>query len=215
MTYLEMVNAVLRRIREDETASVTSSDVVVRLVADFVNDAKRTVEESHTWNALRHTWDISTVDGTQTYSLTGSGSHVTIDMVSNSASNCVLRNVSPTRIRYKNLLTASSGSPTEYAINGVDGSGDTRIQFYPTPSAVETIHVDGFKRQADLVGNDDVILVPAQPVFYWALALALRERGEVGGQTAAEIFMVARNYLSDAISLDTANNPTENIWFEV
>ena len=43
MTYLNLVNNVLRRLREDEVASV-SNDTYSKMVGDFVNDAKQFVE---------------------------------------------------------------------------------------------------------------------------------------------------------------------------
>ena len=40
MTYLQLVNSVLRRLREEETASVeNATDSYVKLVGEFVNDA--------------------------------------------------------------------------------------------------------------------------------------------------------------------------------
>ena len=43
MTYLDLVNNVLRRLREDEVSSVSESSYS-KLVGDFVNDAKQFVE---------------------------------------------------------------------------------------------------------------------------------------------------------------------------
>ena len=59
------------------------------------------------------------------------------------------------------------------------------------------------------------MLVPGKPVVYTALAMAARERGEVGGQTAAELFALAGTYLSDAIAWDSSLNDLDNIWMTV
>jgi hypothetical protein len=48
--------------------------------------------------------------------------------------------------------------------------------------------------------------------MYLAYALAVRERGEVGGQTAGEIFQMAAGYLSDAIARDAELNYLDDIW---
>ena len=45
MTYLNLVNGVLRRLREDEVTSVTAN-TYSKMVSDFVNDAKDLVETS-------------------------------------------------------------------------------------------------------------------------------------------------------------------------
>ena len=63
-TFLDCVNGVLRRIRETEAVSVTDT-AYVKLVSDFVNEAKREVEDAWSWSVLRTTKTISTVSGTQ------------------------------------------------------------------------------------------------------------------------------------------------------
>ena len=45
MTYLQLVNSVLRRLREDEVTTVGQTSYS-KLIGEFVNDAKRTVEDS-------------------------------------------------------------------------------------------------------------------------------------------------------------------------
>ena len=65
MTYLEIVNGVLSRMREDTITTLAGeTDVVALIVKDFVNDAKRLVEDSHTWNSQRAEWAITTAAGT-------------------------------------------------------------------------------------------------------------------------------------------------------
>ena len=65
-TFLDCVNGVLRRLRETEAASVTDT-TYVKLVGDFVNEAKREVEDAWNWSVLRTTKTITTVNGTQNY----------------------------------------------------------------------------------------------------------------------------------------------------
>ena len=72
MTYLQLVNSVLRRMREDETASIeNSNDSYVKLVGEFVNDARRIVEDAWDWSALRSTITVTTEDNLFSYSMTG------------------------------------------------------------------------------------------------------------------------------------------------
>ena len=66
MNYLQLVNGVLMRMREDTVSTVVSSDPVVAIVAAHVNDAKRIVEDAHLWNAERYEWTISSVVGQDT-----------------------------------------------------------------------------------------------------------------------------------------------------
>ena len=71
MTYLQLVNSVLRRLREDEVTTV-GQNAYSKLIGEFVNDAKRTVEDSYDWTALRTTLTVSTTTDTFNYVLTGS-----------------------------------------------------------------------------------------------------------------------------------------------
>ena len=48
-----------------------------------------------------------------------------------------------------------------------------------------------------------------------AFAMALRERGETGGQSAAEQFAVASTALSDAIAIDANRYPDETTFMVV
>ena len=45
MTYLDIVNNVLRRMREDEVSSIAET-TYSKMVGDFVNDAKGIIETS-------------------------------------------------------------------------------------------------------------------------------------------------------------------------
>ena len=214
MTYLQLINGVLTRLREDTiTGLVGTTDTVALLVAEFVNDAKETVEQSHDWNALRFTWTFNTSVGTDTYALTGSQQGDNIELVSNDTTNVLLKQTTPYAIRRKGIISSSNAEPSLFAINGVDGSGDTQIKLHPTPDQSYSIIVDGYKKQAALSADADTLLVPSKPVIYMALAMAARERGEVGGQTAAELFRLAGQYLSDAIAIDASRSPLENVFF--
>jgi len=71
MTYLDLVNNVLRRLREDEVTTV-NANVYSRMVGDFINDAKNMVQNAWDWSQLRSTLTITTAADDYTYSLTGS-----------------------------------------------------------------------------------------------------------------------------------------------
>ena len=72
MTYLELVNDVLVRLREPTVATVTATDYST-LIGKFVNDAKRQIEDAFSWNVLGQTITVTTTSGTYSYALTGAG----------------------------------------------------------------------------------------------------------------------------------------------
>ena len=69
MTYLDLINNVLRRLREDTVTTANATDYS-SLIGDLVNDAKKIVENSFDWTSLRDSITINTVSGTDTYKYT-------------------------------------------------------------------------------------------------------------------------------------------------
>ncbi len=212
MTYLNLMNSVLRRLREEETTSVTST-TYVKMVGDFINDAKKMVEEASDWSALRDTIVISTTASDNSYSLTGGSDNVKVMSVLNDTKNCFMGYQTKDWFNEQlYLVDAAEGAPRYYTYNGLDSSGDTEVLVGPTPDAVYSLRFDVVKRQADLSANNDSLLVPAMPVVHLAVALLARERGETGGTSVAEYFQIADKFLSDAIAIDAAKHPEEMVF---
>ena len=212
MTYLNLMNNVLRRLRENETTSVTSG-TYVKMVSDFINDAKTLVGQSTDWSALRETLTISTTASDNTYSLTGGGDNVKVMSVINDTQNCFMEY--ETKDYFNDALyisNAATGAPKYYTFNGLDSNGDTQVLVGPTPDGVYSLRFDLIKRQADLSADTDVLLIPAQPVIHLTVALLARERGETGGTSTAEYFQIVDRYLADAIAIDAAKHPEEMIF---
>ena len=212
MTYLNLMNNVLRRLREEETTSVTST-TYNKMVGDFINDAKKLVEESTDWSALRSTITISTAASDNTYSLTDGGDNVKVMCVVNDTSNLFMEYQTKDWFNEQLYISsAAEGTPRYYTYNGLDASGDTQVLVGPTPDGVYSLRFDVVKRQGDLSANTDTLLIPSQPVIHYAVALLARERGETGGTSVAEYFSIADKYLSDAIAIDAAKHPEEMVF---
>lgn len=212
MTYLNIMNNVLRRMREESVTSV-SETTYSTMVSDFINDAKHMVEEAADWSALRETISITTTASDNTYSLTGGGDSVKVVSVINDTQNCFMDY--QTKDWFNEALYISNaveGAPKYYTFNGLDTNGDTQVLVGPTPDGVYTLRFDVVKRQAALAVNDDTLLVPSQPVIHMAVALLARERGETGGTSVAEYFEIANKMLADAISIDAAKHPEEMVF---
>jgi len=208
MNYLELVNGVLMRLREPEIPTVrVHEDPVANLAKTFVNDAKRYVEAAHGWNATRYLWQFSTQANTPAYVLpeTSNGCRITgVELDNARLDQWDLRTLIAGKPRF--------GRPFRWAMEGTDDDGNLMMRFDNIPDDVWPITVLGWRQLPDLKNDTDMLRVPDQPVLYYALALAARERGEVGGQTAAELFSMAQNYISDAIALDANLSPTEYTW---
>ena len=210
MTYLKLVNAVLSRLREDTVTSVDGSgDVVVELVRDYINDAKRVVESSYNWSALSAEWEFSTAVGETSVDSTAPLGSV-LDVVFDSNGN-ELRPLAKNEMRKRVLQGQQGGTPFYYSVNGSVG-GNYQLSVWPKPDSVRTYHVYGYGHTPDLAQDTDTLLVPSEPVIYLALASATRERGEVGAQSMPEMLGIAQQYLTDAIAREASNNINDNIW---
>jgi len=213
VTYLDLVNNVLRRIRETEVSSV-QTNAYSKLIGDLVNDAKDLVETSWDWSALRTTLTITTTADVFNYSLTGSQNNIKELNVLNDTSNLIMQYQTNNWFDSQFLLgNPVSGAPLYYTYNGVDTDGDTLIDVYPKPDGVYSLRFNCALRNGDLSADTDTIKIPAMPVVHLAVAFATRERGETGGTSSAEYFSMANKYLSDAISMDAARHPEETIFY--
>jgi hypothetical protein len=239
MTYLEMVNEVLIRMREDEITSVNdkNNEPQQKLVAKFVNDARSFVDKSHTWNASRRLWVVDLVEGIPAYTLFNSSESGAVYACRWLGKGAYLREANA---RWLSQKKQSYGTPCFYSPGWVSGH-ELQVRVWPIPdeentkagevseyniaeyneaeysgtrisSENTTLVFEGFKGSARLTNDNDQIELPLDPVMYYALAYASRERGEVGGQTSGELFALGKQYLSDAISWDVNNAPLEYEW---
>mgnify|MGYP003644671233 FL=1 len=215
MTYLQLVNSVLRRLREEQVATVEQNSYS-QLIGELVNEAKETVENSWDWTGLRTTIVISTVASTSTYTMTGSQNKIQILDVINDTGNTFMQRKSNSWMR--NLFlnnSAPESQPQFYNLKALDDAGDNIFEVYPIPDKVYDLNFSVVKREGYLTEDTDKLKVPTNPVILLATALASRERGETGGTAAAEQFALADRALSDMIAYDAAQHPDETIWAAV
>lgn len=215
MTYLEAVNKVLIRLREDTVSSVNQTSYS-QLIGEFINDALRLVEDAWDWSALRTTLTVTTSENIFNYILTNSGNRGKILDVINDTSNFFIKYKDQHWFNNTFLNTdPAKGSPQYYTFNGVDNDGDTQVDIYPIPNGTYTLRFNMILRSPELTSDSDQIIVPSLPVIHLAVALATRERGEMGGNSTPEMFASADRMLSDAIALDAIKHPEETIFAPV
>ena len=207
MTYLELVNDVLVRLRET-TVSTVSETSYSTLIGKFVNDAKRQIEDSFAWNVLGTTITVTTTASTSAYSLTGAGQKFQVMDVINTTSNVGLTNISFVDMNRKlNFTPLANQIPVEFAFDGVDGSYNTKVNLYPIPDGVYTIKFALTVPQATLASDATVVLVPDVLVVQNAYSRALVERGEDGGMNSSEAYLLYKSMLSDYIALEGTRYP--------
>jgi len=210
MTYLELVNDVLIRLRESSVSTVGET-AYSSLIGKFVNDAKRQIEDTYTWNVLAQTVTITTTSGVSSYALTGAGQKFRVTDAINTTSVITLDNTTVADMNRKlNFGTPSQSIPSEFCYNGVDGNGDTKVDLFPVPNGVYTLLFDLIIPQANLSADGTSVKVLDYLVTQSAYARALIERGEDGGTNSSEAYALFRGMLSDAIALESTRYPEDN-----
>lgn len=210
MTYLELVNDVLVRLRES-TVSTVGETTYSSLIGKFVNDAKRQIEDAYTWNCLSQTVTVTTTSGTSSYSLTGVGQKFRVIDAINTTSLVSLTDIPFVDMNRKlNFGSPAQSIPTEYCFNGVDGNGDTKVSLFPVPNGVFTLLFDVVVPQAALSSDSTSVKVLDYLVAQSAYARALIERGEDGGTSSSEAYALFRGMLSDAIATESTRYPEES-----
>lgn len=215
MTYLEAVNRVLVRLREEEVTTVNQNSYS-KLIGTFVNDAKRMVEDAWDWSSLRTTITVTTEAGVFSYNLLGTNSSFKTLDVLNDTKNCFMKHISSTEMNKLYLIQpVVEGSAQQYTWNGFTAEGNAIVDVYPKPNSVESLRFNIVQRENEYTDDADVFYVPTQAVIQLAQGFAMEERGETGGQSSGAMVQLGRFTLADAIALDAARFPSETIWRDV
>lgn len=211
-TYLDVVNNVLRRLREPTVTSVQDTDYS-SMIGVLVNDAKREVEDAYDWNALSDTLTAVTSDGVFNYVLVGSRTRFRVIDVLNDTKDFQLQYRPTTWMNRQYLITdTQDGEPMYYNFNGVDTNGDTQVDLYPIPDGVYNIRFNLTIPQADLSADNDRILVPDHLVSMLAYSKAIAERGEDSGLLSSEAYQMYRLALADAVAIERNHYLEETVW---
>jgi hypothetical protein len=214
MSYLDIVNNILKRLRERTVAAVNETPYS-SLIGVLVNDAKQTVENAWQWSALRTTLSATTTSGVFNYELNESMNAITILDVINLNDKTFLKAKGSHEFNKLFLNdNVATGSPYYYSYNGISSDGDTQVDLYPIPDSAYTIRFNCVLRTKELVTEADKLVIPSKPVALLAYALAVEERGEDAGMTSTNAYNRATTALQDAISLDGNKHSEELIWYE-
>ena len=211
MTYLEIVNKVLLRLRETQVETV-AENTYSALVGELVNVTKREIEDSWNWSCLRTTLAATTTAALFNYVLVGAGTRFRLLSVVNDTTNIFLKS-RPSAWFEQHLLmtTVQTGSPAYYNFNGVDQYGDTQVDVFPVPDAGYDLYFNIVMPQDDFTTDAEEVKIPYTLLIEGTLSRALSERGEDGGYQDQEARY--RNMLADLIAIEAGSRPEETIWY--
>ena len=212
-TRLQIVNAVLPRLREAEVAT-TSTTVYSLFIAKLLDSVKTEIEQAHQWRDLRNTFALTCTVGTTLYSFTSSGQYARImDMWNTSVpQQMALGSFSDFNQKFFGVTTVETGHPTQYLPAGLDSSFDTQVDIWPSPSTTDAIKVNLYVPEPDPPTDATVILCPNQVLIEGIIALALAERGDDNGTAVDKQTMLYEQMLRSAIAADTGHDNSETDW---
>lgn len=216
-TMLQLVNAVQRRLRETQTASINTNARSL-LIRDFVNEAKREVEDAYDWRTLRTDLQLSLSNGNSVYSLTG-----THDRCRFYEPNKILLDSTNKAYIYPvphfamsvltKVVVAQNGPPTYFRSLGSDNStGLLKIEVYPVPTAAATVYVPLVIPQDDLTTDGALLYTPKAPIIELAYNRVVQERGEDGGVSMSQQTNNYLTSLAQAILNDGGRSADEMTW---
>lgn len=213
MTFLELVNAVLVRLREERVSTVYENEYS-SLISNLVNVAKTEVENAYNWEALRKTVTLVTKVGTFHYELLNTTTNIrTLDVYNYTNKNWLNSRTTDWMDRAFAVDDVTTGSPSVYAWNGVSSTGNMEVDLYPIPNTIQTLRFNMTSPQPPLKIDADPMFVPAMLVVENAVARAIEERGEDGGSSNQQ--QRYQNMLADFISMEASRKPMETVWRSV
>lgn len=212
MTYLQLVNAVLTKMRERNVGTY-NENAYSALIAELINEAKEDVESAIEWNGLATTLQITTAPDIFSYAMTGAGQRFRLIDAYNYTAQVQMRYMGTENINRRFLLgDVSTGDALFFNYNGVDSNLDTMVDIWPIPNDEQLLYFNLIIPQPRFSADSTVLKVPSQPVILGAYWKAVVERGEDGGANAADAERNYREALANAIALDQGHFPEESIW---
>lgn len=210
MTYIQLVNQVLLRLRENEVASV-SENGYSKLIGVYVNQAKEMVEDSWLWQALKKQITFDTSDGVYSYTFDTSnsggqlyGKYQPLSLY-NASKRYEVKQVPAGVIidQLQRLSTTNKGLPYYYGMAGIDANGYASLLVWPIPDDIYSMDFYVYQPQDELTNDTDRLIVPSLPVILAATAMALEERGEDTGQSPNTYWQQYQHAVGAAIIRDT------------
>lgn len=215
MNYLQIVNKVLRRLRETEVTSVDQTKYS-KLIGQLVNTTKSEVEKAWGWQHLRATSTVNTTPGSFRYSIPEvEQGFVLLDVV-NDTENYFLKQATSSKMNEWFLIDpVQTGKVTHFHINGYDNNGNPVVDVYPVPDTTQVLRFNVVAPQGELEANADTPYVPWELLYLGAYARAVEERGEDGAVSASRAFMEYQSRMADFIANEANQYPDEITWSAV
>jgi hypothetical protein len=240
MTILQIVNRVLRRLREDAVTSLVETDYS-RLIVDFLHDTHQECIERHDWSAMEHVVDVP-VDAAQrvldlSQNETDGGDVSDSSRVPKNDSSLLfdecglaqawlfddssendgdqLRMVSTQQMErlYQLDRDYSGEDPTCFSLTMHPSRDGLQMTLWPPAASACHIRLRLWTPEDEVDETTDAartLLVPSRPLVLGTLMLALNERGEELGEPGNKAEQRYYDAISGAIEQDVGRRAQTN-----
>ena len=165
MTLLDIVNEVMKRLREDQVTSIDQTEYSA-LVGAFAYDAMRTVEDAWNWSGLREEEELLTVASQPNYPLTSLDNYDIITNIFSSTINTSLTEVTFSQMKEFQRRSVQADSTVQYWAWTNTSGGQKQIALWPRPATTET----GPSAQAQALATVPALVTATVPAKAPALA---------------------------------------------
>ena len=213
-TALTLLNNVLRGLRRDAQTTASTTDAYHLMLIQYLNRAKNDIEQQWDWQALRQTVTITLSASTQTYTLTVGDKARLLYQKPSTLNGDWFETTRKDRDSKPQVFDVTDS--TEYRLTEIpwekfemsrltdnDDTNEKPIYFalrrtgstyemgvWPMPTGSRTLKARFVVPQAAIPSQymtNFSLLVPEEPVWTRALALAVEERGEGVGRPAQSL----------------------------
>jgi hypothetical protein len=218
-TQLNIVNDVLRRLREDTVSTIDSNAYSV-LIAMFLNDAKEDLEDMWFWNAYETSIDTTITVSTNTFDLSSTNDRSFLirqadddtphayDITTSQNGqlyDVALKRLQENRNTYRGTVPELA-APTIFALEYASDYRGFQLKLEQNASTERTWRTHWYIPQAELAldGTDDSteLQLPERPLYLRTLYYALNERGEEMGEPGNVADMRAEKAAAAAMEID-------------
>ncbi len=218
-TQLNIVNDVLRRLRETEVTTLANNTYAI-LIAMFLNDAKEDLEDVWFWNAYETSIDTSVTASTNTFDLSTTNDrsflirrlndnvpHAYDVTTSENAQlyDMPLKELQHSRDTYRGTIPELP-APTRFALEYASDKRGFQLILEQNSSETRTWRTHWYIPQAELAldgtADSTELTLPERPLFLRTLYYALNERGEEMGEPGGVAEVRADRSAASAMEID-------------
>lgn len=214
LTWLQIINRILVRLREGTVAANNTTDYS-SMVGQLVNQVKTEIEKAYYWQSMRSTYSVSATVGNTNYSLTGAGKNaVIIDGWNITVPRTITRGTNADfNAKFFGVTTVQTGYVEQFLPAGLNTSYDLTVDVWPSPSVSQSLKFTVYVPQADLALDGDIPLVPQEVLIEETIARLMIERGDEGTTRPQPGYtFVMTDLLAAAVSIEEGQDDDEMVW---